>query len=175
MTVSKWPEELQTRTAAEWRAIGAQWEVADNRKIVVDTLTALKIPAMQYARAKGPERVEIVIKAQEELVPGSTAEKKAAAPAAAAPKAAAPKAAAPKAAAPVATGGGTVDLGPILARLEAQDAAIATLQASATEISTILKLLLLNPSNADSLTLAASAEVVEEIGSKSITELAGNA
>jgi len=170
-----WPEDIQTRTAEEWRAMGANWEVAENRKAVVDALTALKIPAMQYARAKGPERVEIVIKQQEEILPGSTGPKKAAAAApAAAPKAAAPKAAAPKAAAPSSGGGGGVDLSPILMRIEEQSGQIAALRETLAEVSVILKLLLLNPANNDSLTLAASAETVAEIGSKSITELAGN-
>lgn len=178
MTEKKWPDSIPTRTADEWRALGANWEIAENRKIFVDTLTALKVPAMQYATGKGPQRAELLIKIQEELVPGSTAAKKAAAPAAAKAAPAAAKKAGPSTtvatAASGASGGsgGGVDLAPLYAKLEELSAAVAALQATTTESSTILKLLLLNPNNADSLTLAATAEVVAEIGAKSVVDLA---
>ena len=172
---SNWPGQI--RTADEWRARGAQWDVADNRKAIIDVLTALKVPAMQYARAKGPERAEMVIALQEKAVPGSTQPAKAAAPAAAAEAApaSAGKKAAPAVKVPAGSGpvvGAGVDITPILAKLAEQDARLNTISAQIAEAATILKLLLLNPANADSLSLAATAEVVAEIGSKSITDLA---
>ena len=173
---SNWPGQL--RTADEWRALGAQWDVADNRKAIIDVLTALKVPAMQYARAKGPERAEMVIALQEKAAPGSTQPAKAAAPAAAeAVPAAAPtgKKAAPAVKVPAGSGpvvGAGVDLTPVLAKLAEQDARLNAISAQIAEAATILKLLLLNPANADSLSLAATAEVVAEIAAKSIPDLA---
>lgn len=167
--ITKWPEEIQIRTTEEWTALGANWQDPDSRAAIVAALKALKIPATEYARKQPPERVELIIKLQEQLVPGSTkggaAEKPAAAGKAAAPKAGG-KAAAPKAGA---TGGGTVsvDLSEVNAKLD-------QLQATSTNIETLLKLLLLNPANADSLTLAVDPDVLAEFREKSIEELAGN-
>lgn len=177
--ISKWPEDVQTRSAEEWTALGANWSDGDARKSIVDALKALKIPATEYARKQPPERVELIIKLQEQLIPGSTkgGGAKAAAPAAATATAVGKKAA-PKvgtASAPAGGGGGgTVDLGPVFARLDATDAALAQLQETASSVETLLKLLLLNPANADSLQLAADPDVLAEFSAKSITELAGN-
>lgn len=177
--VTKWPENVATRTAEEWTALGANWTDGDSRQAIVEALKGLKVPATEYARKQPPERVELIIKLQEQLVPGSTrpagaaAGAKAAAPAAAtgAKKAAATKA--PVASAPAASsGGGTVDLGPVLAAIEAQSAKIEALQATATSIETLLKLVLANPSMADSLALAADPDVIAEFAGKTITEIA---
>lgn len=180
-TLTKWPEDLQQRTAEEWNALAANWSDSEARTTIVNTLKGLKIAATTYARAQPPERVQMIIEIQEKLVPGSTTGKKAAtAPAAgatagkaAAPKAAAPKAGAAGAAAAGGGGGGTVDLGPVFARLDAQDAKLDALATTAGNIETLLKLLLLNPANQDSLQLAADPEVLAEFAGKSITELAG--
>lgn len=183
MSANKWPDDLQTRTEEEWRAIGTEenWTNPENRQIILGALTALKIPAMDYARLKAPGRVELIIRKQEELKPGSTAAKAApkaaattAAPAAAAAKkGAAPKAAGTGTAAPAAGAPATVDLGPVLAKLEEQGAQIAALQATATNVETILKLLLLNPSNSDSLALAADQATLDGIAGNTLAELAG--
>lgn len=178
MTVNKWPDDLQTRTEQEWREIGTDenWLNTKIRKIILDTLTALKIPAMDYARLKAPGRVELIIAAQENLKPGSTASPKAAPKAAAAPaEAAAPKKqASPKAAAPAAAAQAiTVDLGPIIAKLDALNLQLETLQSGVSTVETILKLLLLNPANADSLVLAADAATLESLSKNTLAELAG--
>lgn len=180
MSANKWPDDLQTRTEEEWRAIGTEenWTNPENRQIILGALTALKIPAMDYARLKAPGRVELIIRKQEELKPGSTAAAKAAPKAAAAAPAAA---AAKKGAAPKAAGTGTtaassapatVDLGPVLAKLEAQSAEIAALSARAVTIETVLKLLLLNPANSDSLALAADQATLDSIAGNTLAELA---
>lgn len=173
-----WPNDLQLRTADEWRALADKWDIPENRKAITDTLTKLKVSAMQFARAGAKERAEMIIAIQEKAVPGSTQPKTAApavvteAPAAAAPggKKAAPAVKVPMGSGPVVAAG--VDITPILAKLAEQDARLSALSAQVGEVATILKLLLLNPANADSLSLAATAEVVAEIGAKSITDLA---
>lgn len=178
----KWPENVQLRTEQEWRELGTQenWTNPEVRQVILGALTALKIPAMNYARLQAPGRVELIIAEQEKRAPGSTAGKKESPkPAAAAPAAAGKKAAAPKAAgtgtAPASSSGGvaTVDLGPVLAKFEALDERLNGLEANLGTVSTILKLLLLNPANADSLALAATQEVVDDIAGKSLAELAG--
>lgn len=176
--VNKWPENVPTRTAEEWTALGANWSDGEARQAIVDALKGLKIPATEYARKQPPERVELIIKLQEQLSPGSTTGKKAAATPAATGTTAAKKTAAPKAGASTAStastggGGGTVDLTPVLAAIEAQAAAIAELQATATSIETLLKLVLANPNMADSLSLAADPDVLAEFAGKTITEIA---
>ena len=170
---NNWPGQI--RTAEEWRSFGANWGNPEYRKIVIDTLTALKVPAMQYARLAGDKRAELVIELQEKAVPGSTQPAKAAAPAAAEAAPPAAKKAAPAVKVPAGSGpvvGTGVDLTPILAKLAEQDARLNAISAQVAEASTILKLLLLNPANGDSLALAATAEVVAEIAAKSIPDLA---
>lgn len=179
--ITKWPENIQTRSAEEWANLAATWSDADSRTAIVDALKALKVPATEYARKQPPERVAMIVELQEKLVPGSTKGKPAGAPAAAtgAAAAGAKKAAAPKAAgtgtAAAATGGGggNVDLSPVYARLDATDAKLDSLAVTAGNIETLLKLLLLNPANADSLQLAADPDVLAEFAGKSIGELAG--
>lgn len=178
MTVEKWPDDLQTRTEEEWRTIGLEenWTNPENRALILGTLTALKIPAMDYARLKSPGRVELIIRVQEKLKPGSLGGAKAAPKAGAkapAGKAAAPKAAGTGTAAPSASAPATVDLGPVLAKLEEQGAQIAALQATASNVETILKLLLLNPVNSDSLQLAADEATLNGIAGNTLAELAG--
>lgn len=181
MTVEKWPDDLQTRTEEEWRTIGLEenWTNPENRALILGALTALKIPAMDYARLKSPGRVELIIRAQEKLKPGSLGGAKAApkaapaAAAAAAAKKAAPKAAGTGTAAPSTAAPATVDLGPVLAKLEEQGAQIAALQATAANVETILKLLLLNPVNSDSLQLAADEATLNGIAGNTLAELAG--
>ncbi len=179
-TVSKWPENIPLRTAEEWTALGAAWNSdSDARTAVVEALKALKIPATEYARKQPPERVELVIKLQEQLSPGSTTGAKPAAAkagAAAGKPAAAGKAAAPKAAgtgvAAGGGGGGSVDLGPVIAKQAEIEAKVDALQATATNIETLLKLVLANPGMADSLALAADPDVLAEFAGKTITEIA---
>ncbi len=166
--ITAWPEGLQTRTAEEWIGLANDWSNTDSRAAVMTALKELKIPATEYARKQVTERAELIIKLQEQLLPGST-KPGGAAPAKAAASATGSKKAAPKAAAAAApAAGATVDLSELLGKLD-------ELQATASRTETLLKLLLLNPANTDSLQLAADPDVLAEFASKSIEELAGNA
>lgn len=179
MTVTAWPEGLPTHTAEEWRQMGSEegWNVIANREVFAAAFKALKAPPMEYARQKSPGRAEILIRIQEELIPGSTVPAKAKAAPAAAP-AAATKKAAPKAAPAAAetpaspAGVGKVDLGPVLAKLEEHGAQLAALVSTVETVETILKLLLLNPSNIDSLQLAADENTFEGIKGSTLEQLA---
>lgn len=164
-----WPEKITPRTSAGWDDIVKNWNNNDNRKLVLDTLKALEIPAMTYAKMHDPaERVALIKKKQGEILGeaslsdgGGTAAKKTAAPKAAGTGTPATGAA---------TGGGGAAV---------NAAAIASIQAKLDEVNerastmeTILKLILLQ--NPDALQLAADADVLAEIGGKSLAELAGN-
>lgn len=176
MSNNKWPENIQQRTADEWNGLAANWADAASRAAIVDALKALKVPATEYARKQPPERVAMIIEAQERMSPGSTsgaAAKPAAAAAASAAKKASPAKAVGSTAAASSSGGGSVDLGEVYARLDAQDAKLEAIAATAGNVETLLKLLLLNPANADSLSLAADPDVLAEFAGKSIGELAG--
>lgn len=162
-TTSTWPEKITAHTSAEWAEIAKNWTTAD-RQTVLDALKALKIPAMQYARLSDPkDRVALVMKEQERLLgAGSLSGEKAAG---STEKKAAPKATGTGVASGNSSGGtGGASLAPVLA-------AIAALQASINETNAILKLLLIQ--NPDALQLAADADTLNEIASKSLTELAG--
>lgn len=175
-SISKWPENVPQRTAEEWTALAAAWHSdSDSRNAIVDALKALKIPATEYARKQPPERGELIIKMQEQLVPGSTTGK-AAAPAKAPAAGAKGKTAAPKAAgtgkAAEGGGSGTVDLSPVLAALQEQNEKLDAIYAKVDSVETLLKLILLNPAMADSLQLASDPDVLTEFADKSISELA---
>jgi len=178
MSNAKWPENIPMRTQAEWEQLGATWTEKDSREAIVAALKELKVPATEYARMQPTERAQRIAAIQEERVPGSTtgAKKAAAAPAAGAKKAATPatagKATTTAAAASGGGGGGSVDLSPVIAKLAEMDAKIDGLAATSTSVETLLKLILLNPSMADSLQLAADPDVLAEFAGKSIGELA---
>jgi hypothetical protein len=176
MSNAKWPENIPMRTATEWEQLGATWTEKDSREAIVAALKELKVPATEYARMQPTERAQRIAQIQEERVPGSTtgAKKTAAAPAGA-KKAAAPAAAAGAKTTTTAStggGGGSVDLGPVIAKLAEMDAKLDSLAVTSTNVETLLKLILLNPSMADSLQLAADADVLAEFAGKSIGELA---
>lgn len=162
--ISAWPDKIQARTQAEWDEVVKNWQNNANRQLVLDALKLLKIPAMTYARINDPkERVGLITKEQERLLGaeslsgGSKPEPKKAA-------------AAPKAGTGVATGsggaaGGAAANAAVIARFDALEGKIDTL-------TQILKVMLMQ--NADALSLCADQDTLNEIGSKSLPELAGN-
>jgi len=169
--MSNWPEKITPRTSEGWDEVVKNWNNNDNRKLVLDTLKALEIPAMVYAKMHDPaERVALIKKKQGEIL-GEASLTGGGAPAAAAKKTAAPKAAG-TGTTPAASGGGGAGAPANSAAIAALQASINELNERATTIETILKLLLLQ--NADALQLAADPDVLSEIGSKSLAELAGN-
>lgn len=163
-TISTWPDKIQARTQAEWDDIVKNWQNNANRQLVLDALKLLKIPAMTYARINDPkERVALVIAEQKRLL--GDASLTGGGEAAPKGKQAAPKAAATSGGAGAGSAGGAAANAQVLA-------ALGALQSDLTEVKQILKVLLMQ--NPDALSLCADQETVNELGSKSLPELAGN-
>lgn len=159
---TSWPEKFTPKTQAEWDEVVKDWGTPATRDNALQLLKALKVPAMKYARLSDPkDRVALIIVEQGRLVPGSLegSEKKAAPAKTAAPKATTSGTAT--------TGGGAAGGAAANAQVIAKlDAILASVQTS----EAILKLLLLQ--NPDALQLAADEDTLNEIASKSLTELA---
>lgn len=160
--INEWPKKIQARTTDEWMAIAGDW-TASNRTLVLEALKALNVQAMTYARLNDPkDRVAIIMKEQERLLGAESLTGKKAA-ATTAPKTAAPKAAGTGTAG--ASAGGGPGNAAVMAKLE-------ELSGQVTELQQILKLMLLAPANAEALALAADADTANDIGSKTLQELA---
>lgn len=163
--ISTWPDKIQARTQAEWDEVIKNWQNNANRQMVLDALKLLKIPAMTYARINDPkERVALITKEQgrllgEESLSGGKAETK---------KAATPKAGTGT---PSTGGGGGGAAGGAVANAQLI-AKLDALSSDVTELKQILKILLIQ--NPDALSLCADQDTVNEIGGKSLPELAGN-
>lgn len=164
-TISTWPDKLQARTQAEWDDLVKNWANTANRQVVLDGLKLLKIPAMVYARINDPkERTALIIAEQKRLLGDASLT------GGEAPKTTEKKAA-PKATGGASAGqsggsaGGAAASAAIIARFDALEGKIDTL-------TQILKVLLMQ--NPDALSLCADQDTLNELGSKSLPELAGN-
>jgi hypothetical protein len=180
MTEKQWPSSLQTRTADEWTALGADWSNPESRTIVMDTMKALGVPAAEYVRKQPPQRVELIIELQEKMKPGSTKgggakETKAASTTKAAATTTKKAAATTKPANTGSTSAGeaggtaaTVDLGPVLeelastkSELAAVREQLASMEKRDKQIFAALRILVL--SNPEAAALVDDADTVREL------------